>query len=176
MGSYVNKALVDGEDVIAKAHYHWLNWVVPSLAVLAPFGLQVVVWIYVGAATQAWLNYLTLGLVALGVLYFLWEWLRMRATEIAVTDRRFIRKTGWIGRDTSEIELRSIEEVGLKQTIWGRIFGYGTLTVRGTGAGLIVSPGIDDPKIFQKAIQTAQERMRQRLGVQALQPGTPGPS
>ena len=176
MGAYVNRALVDGEEVIAKAHYHWLNWVVPSLAILFPVVLQILSWVYIGIGVRAWLNYITVGLIVAGCLYFLWQFIRIRATEIAVTDRRFIRKTGWIGRDTSEIELRSIEEVGLKQTIWGRIFGYGTLTVRGTGAGIIVSPGIDDPKIFQRAIQTAQEKLRQRLGVQALQPGSPGPS
>lgn len=170
MGSYVDKALVTGEEVIARAHYHWLNWVVPSLAVLVPFSLQVASWIWVGAGTRAWLNYVTVALIVAGVVFFLWEMIRIRATEIAVTDRRFIRKTGWIGRDTAEIELRSIEEVGLKQTIWGRIFGYGTLTVRGTGSGIVVSPGLDDPKIFQKAIQTAQEKLRQRLAASAAAP------
>lgn len=176
MTGYVDKALVEGETVIARAHYHWLNWVIPGLAVLGPFILQVLSWSYVGAATRAWLDYLTFGLIVIGAIYFILELIRIRATEIAVTDRRFIRKTGWIARDASEIELRSIEEVGLKQTIWGRLMGYGTLTVRGTGAGVVVSPGIDDPKLFQRAIQTAQERLRVRLGMQAIHPGTPGPS
>lgn len=176
MTGYVDKALVDGETVIARAHYHWLNWVMPSLGVLVPVAIQILCWVYVGAGTRAWLDYLTIGFIVVGLLYFLWELIRIRATEIAVTDRRFIRKTGWIARDASEIELRSIEEVGLKQTVWGRLLGYGTLTVRGTGAGMVVSPGIDDPKLFQRAIQTAQEKMRARLGMQAIHPGNPGPS
>ena len=170
---YVDRALVEGEHVIARAHYHWLNWVVPSLAVLAPLALQIVCWIYVDASTRAWLTYLTGGLIVAGLFYFLWQFIRIRATEIAVTDRRFIRKTGWIARDTAEIELRNIEEVKLKQTIAGRIFGYGTLTIRGTGAGLVESPGIDDPKIFQKAIQTAQSHLRALAG-QAPAPNAPG--
>lgn len=172
MASYVDKALVDGETVIARAHYHWLNWVLPCLALLVPLLIQILCWIYVGADTRAWLNYLTVGLIIAGGIYCLWQIIRIRSTEIAVTDRRFIRKTGWIGRDSSEIELRSIEEVGLKVTVWGRILGYGTLTIRGTGAGVIESPGLDDPKIFQKAIQTAQERLRARLGVTGSQPPT----
>jgi hypothetical protein len=54
----------------------------------------------------------------------------------------------------------------------GRILGYGTLTVRGTGAGLVESPGIDDPKVFQKAIQTAQSRLRALAGAPVpLAPG-----
>ncbi len=164
MGSYVDKALVDGETVIARAHYHWLNWVVPCMALVVPILLQILSWIYVGYGTRVWLNYVTIGLIIAGGLYFLWQIVRIRSTEIAVTDRRFIRKTGWIGRNTAEIELRSIEEVGLKMTVMGRLFGYGTLTIRGTGAGVVECPGLDDPKIFQKAIQTAQERLRARQG------------
>lgn len=170
MGSYIDKALVEGETVIARAHYHWLNWVVPSLALLVPVLLQILSWIYVGSGTRAWLNYITIGLIIAGGIYCLWQVIRIRATEIAVTDRRFIHKTGWIGRNTAEIELRSIEEVGLKMTVMGRIFGYGTLTIRGTGAGIVESKGLDDPKVFQKAIQTAQERLRARLGPAPVQP------
>jgi len=170
MGSYIDKALVEGETVIARAHYHWLNWVVPSLALLVPVLLQILSWIYVGSGTRAWLNYITIGLIIAGGIYCLWQVIRIRATEIAVTDRRFIHKTGWIGRNTAEIELRSIEEVGLKMTVMGRIFGYGTLTIRGTGAGIVESKGLDDPKVFQKAIQTAQERLRARLGPPPVQP------
>lgn len=168
---YVDRSLVEGEHVIARAHYHWLNWVMPSLAILVPVSLQVVSWIYVDASTRAWLSYLTGGLIIAGLLYFLWQLIRIRATEIAVTDRRFIRKTGWIARDTAEIELRNIEEVNLKQTIMGRILGYGTLTIRGTGAGLVESPGIDDPKVFQKAIQTAQSHLRALIGQTPLSRG-----
>jgi len=161
---YVDRALVEGETVVARAHYHWLNWVWPGLAVAIPVLLQIASWVWVEAPTRAWLSYLTIGLILAGLVFFLWEYIRIKSTEIAVTDRRFIRKTGWIGRDTAEIELRNIEEVNLKQTITGRIFGYGTLTVRGTGAGMVVSPGIDDPKIFQKAIQTAQSHLRALVG------------
>jgi len=165
MGPYIDNALVDGETVIARAHYHWLSWVVPSLAVIVPVCLQILSWIYVGEGTRAWLSYITIGLIIAGGIYCLWQIIRIRATEIAVTDRRFIHKTGWISRDTAEIELRSIEEVKLQMSVMGRIFGYGTLTIRGTGAGIVESKGLDDPKIFQKAIQTAQERLRARLGV-----------
>lgn len=166
MGNYVDNALVDGEVVIARASFHWLNWFWPVVAVVVPALLQIACWIWIDGSARAWLNYLTIGLLIAGVIYFVWQYLRIRSTEIAVTDRRFIRKTGWISRDTAEIELRSIEEVGLRQTIWGRIMGFGTLTIRGTGAGVVVSEGLDQPKAFQKSIQTAQERLRTRLGGQ----------
>lgn len=166
MASYVDKALVEGETVIARAHYHWLNWILPALALIVPILLQILSWVYVAADVRAWMNYITFGLIIAGGIYCLWHVIRIRATEIAVTDRRFIRKTGWISRQTAEIELRSIEEVGLKITVMGRILGYGTITIRGTGAGMVVSEGVENPKDFQKAIQTAQERLRARGGIQ----------
>ena len=170
MGRYIDRALVDGEHIIARAHYHWVNWVRPVLAVLIPLAIQVAVWTYVSPDHRVWVNYISLGLLVLGILYFLWEFIRMRETEIAVTDRRFIRKTGWISRDTNEIELRSIEESNLKQSILGRLLGYGTLTIRGTGQGIIVSEGIAAPKAFQKAIQAGQSKLRAATGLGPLVP------
>jgi uncharacterized membrane protein YdbT with pleckstrin-like domain len=164
MRSYINQALVPGEEIVANTHFHWTNWVWPVLMFLLPVVLYAASLVYVGANTRVWLNYVLWALIAAGLFYFLWELIRIRATEIAVTDRRFIRKTGWIAHETSEIELRSIEEVGLKQSVLGRIFGYGDMTIRGTGAGLIVMEGIDAPKSLQKSIQTAQEKLRQRSG------------
>lgn len=176
MGAYIDKSLVDGETVIARAHYHWLSWVLPCLSLVVPILLQLLSWIYVDYETRAWLNYLTFGLIVVGGFYCLWEVIRIRSTEIAVTDRRFIRKTGWISRNSAEIELRSIEEVGLKMTVMGRLLGYGALTIRGTGAGMVESPGLDDPRSFQKAIQTAQERLRARGGASGLSAAPPPPS
>lgn len=169
MAGYVDKALVEGEHVIARAYYHWINWFWPVMAVLIPLAIQIVSWTLVELEHREWLNYLTLGLLVMGALYFLWEFIRMNETEVAVTDRRFIRKTGWISRDTSEIELRSVEEVNLKQTILGRILGYGTITIRGTGAGIVTSPGISRPKVFQKAIQAGQAKMRAGMGMPPIQ-------
>lgn len=170
MAGYVDKALVDGEHIIARAHYHWVNWIIPVLALLIPLGLQIWVWAGVGPDHRGWVSYISLTVLALGVLYFLWELIRMRETEIAVTDRRFIRKTGWISRDTNEIELRSIEESNLKQSVLGRLLGYGTLTIKGTGQGVIVSDGIAAPKAFQKAMQAGQAKTRSAMTLGPLAP------
>ena len=67
-----------------------------------------------------------------------------------LTDSRYIQKTGWIARDTEEISIYKIEEVDLSQSILGRILGYGSISISGTGSGNIVLKSIDDPLIFQK--------------------------
>lgn len=153
--SYVSNALVDGETVLWRAHYHWLTWVMPVLSLAVPAALWLLTFFYFSPETRAFMHYVMLIVTGLGLLYFLWEVIRLRSTEIAVTNRRFIRKTGWISRDTSEISLRNIEEVKLDQSIWGRILGYGAITVRGTGGSAVSSPLIDNPKQLQKQLQMA---------------------
>ncbi len=55
------------------------------------------------------------------------------ATEIVKTNKRIIFKTGLIMRDTIEIPLSQIESVNVTQSVFGRIFGYGTISIIGTG-------------------------------------------
>ena len=44
-----------------------------------------------------------------------------------------IYKTGLVQRDTTEINMAKIESVDVSQSILGRVFDFGTLTIRGTG-------------------------------------------
>jgi uncharacterized membrane protein YdbT with pleckstrin-like domain len=63
------------------------------------------------------------------------EWFRWWITEIAVTNRRVIYKKGFIRRQTNEMNMHKVESVQVYQSILGRMLGYGTVTILGTGAG-----------------------------------------
>jgi uncharacterized membrane protein YdbT with pleckstrin-like domain len=54
-------------------------------------------------------------------------------TEIVKTNRRIIFKTGFIVRDTTEIPLSQVESVNVNQSILGRIFRFGDISIIGTG-------------------------------------------
>jgi Predicted membrane protein len=71
-------------------------------------------------------------------------------TERVLTNERYIQKIGWISRDTEEMSLDRIEEVNLNQSLLGRILGFGTVEISGTGSGKITLRYIDNPLIFQK--------------------------
>ena len=71
-------------------------------------------------------------------------------TERVLTNSRYIQKSGWIARNTEEISIYKIEEVDLSQTILGRVLGYGSISISGTGSGNIILNSIDDPLLFQK--------------------------
>ena len=59
--------------------------------------------------------------------------LRLIGTEMGITTKRVIYKTGIIGRKTNEIQMSKIETVEMNQSILGRIFGYGNVKITGTG-------------------------------------------
>src|SRR5258708_12817532 len=59
--------------------------------------------------------------------------LKRNVTEMAVTNRRVIVKSGLVDRRTNEILLSRIESVVVDEPAMGRIFGYATLIIPGTG-------------------------------------------
>lgn len=79
-------------------------------------------------------------------------WLRQWSTEMVVTDRRVIYKIGLIRRHTVEMNISKIETVDVEQDILGRIFGYGTVLIRGTGAGFEPLQQVADPLALRNAI------------------------
>lgn len=73
--------------------------------------------------------------------------------EFAVTNRRVIVKTGLISRKTLEMNLSKIESVNVDQSIFGRLLGYGTITIIGTGGTRESFPNISEPILFRKKFQ-----------------------
>ena len=104
-------------------------------------------WIY---TFSAFLFLLFLGIFIIGIIIFLKMMINKWTTERVLTDSRYIQKTGWIARETEEISIFKIEEVDLSQTILGRILGFGSISISGTGSGNIVLKSIDNPLTFQK--------------------------
>jgi uncharacterized membrane protein YdbT with pleckstrin-like domain len=131
--NYINRSLGAGERVVARAHFHWLYTLRAVLALIF------------------------LGVIILGIIIFFAMMIRKWTTEIGITNRRFILKTGLLTLNTQEIALANIEGVQVRQGFWGRVFGLGRLTIEGTGVDKIVTPTIADPVIFRREIESAKE-------------------
>src|SRR5215204_2390731 len=61
-------------------------------------------------------------------------------------------KTGLVQRYTTEINMAKIESVDVSQSILGRVFDFGTLTIRGTGETIEALRNIASPLQFRNAI------------------------
>ena len=73
--------------------------------------------------------------------------------EFAITNKRVIIKTGLISRKTFEMNHSKIESVNVDQGILGRILGYGTIRIVGSGGTREVFPNIRQPLDFRKKFQ-----------------------
>ena len=80
-------------------------------------------------------------------------WLKLRTTEYGLTGQRVILKRGIIARRTQEMRSRAIETVEISQTVWGRIFGTGSVLVTGQGMSDVVFSNIDSPLDVKRAIE-----------------------
>jgi LPXTG-motif cell wall-anchored protein len=156
LASYLEQSLGDGEQVIARASFHWLYTAQALLALIVPFIVLIAILMFAPRQTNDWLTIIGLILLVVGVIIFLRRMIRKWTTEIAVTSHRFIEKHGLISLRTNEIALANIEGVRVFQGVWGRIWGYGTLRIEGTGVDAVDIPPIAHPVAFRRAIETAK--------------------
>jgi len=77
-------------------------------------------------------------------------------SEFAITDKRVIIKVGLISRRTLEMNINKIESVNVNQGVLGRMLGYGTIVVIGTGGTKEHFSAISDPMTFRKKFQELQ--------------------
>jgi uncharacterized membrane protein YdbT with pleckstrin-like domain len=128
--SYLDESLAPGERVVARFALHW-------------------------TAKGRLILGIVLIPVVIGIFITIYEWLRLRSIELAVTSQRVVYKTGIVGRETEEIRLSALETVDLQQTAWGRMLGYGNVRVTGRGESSLVFAHVADPVGVKRAIETA---------------------
>jgi uncharacterized membrane protein YdbT with pleckstrin-like domain len=129
--SYIDESLIEGETLIHRARVSW--W--------SQFGM-----VLVGIVTLV---------VGVGLVFLAIAWIRVRSTEIAITNRRVIVKTGFVKRHTVEINLEKVEALKVEQGLWGRLLNFGSIYI--TGAGTSVAPihDIADPLVFRRKFMEA---------------------
>jgi uncharacterized membrane protein YdbT with pleckstrin-like domain len=136
MASYIDKVLIAGERVVYQARLS-----------LWPFAG----WILLGVVTLP---------ILIGLIILLWVWMRYASTELAITNKRIIVKVGFISRDTMELNLARVESLQVHQSLFGRMFDYGSILISGAGSPQAPVPGIAHPlecrKFFMEATDATQ--------------------
>ncbi len=144
-----------GETVLREARMSW--WGLWPRVVLGLIGLALLGW---GLLRQDQAGY---AVAIFGGLMCLWfvggALLRRGAMHVKLTPRYIVLQTGLMSRHTSTVMLNRVESLDVDQSLWQRMTGYGTLTIRGTGSEDLRLVGITDPVGFQaearKAINAA---------------------
>ncbi|WP_143428586.1 PH domain-containing protein [Helicobacter sp. 13S00482-2] len=97
-----------------------------------------------------------------GVVLFIYKAICVWTTELAITEKSVVAKWGLIRRDTIELRINKVESVRLKQGIVGRMLGFGTIIIVGTGSSSAPIKGIKRPIRFKKELIALQEKNSQK--------------
>ncbi len=154
--SYVESNLIPGEQVLYKTGLHWIVFVGPVFVAVL-FGL-------IGLPLLFMRESATVGfffLVFAGLLILLGYLIR-KATEMAVTNKRIVIKTGLLSRKTFELLLTKVESIGVEEGLLGRMLGYGSVVVRGTGGTPEPFKNVAHPLEFRRQVQQRVEEREQK--------------
>lgn len=165
MASYVDSTLLPNEVVIYRANVSlwslFSHLLLGVLLVAVGFALTFLYWATIKESTIE--LSISLFVVAVGLISFLWAYIRYKTTEFAVTDRRIIAKTGLIARNTVEMFLDKVESLNVDQGVMGRILDYGTIGIRGTGVTEETIRNISNPLMLRKQFMAAADTYRKKV-------------
>jgi uncharacterized membrane protein YdbT with pleckstrin-like domain len=152
--SYIENNLMSGEVIVHRANLHWMIYL-PSIFI----GLFSVLICFIGG-----------GAIVFGIMLLLFLVMPMavsaavsaQTSEFAVTNKRVMMKVGFIRRTSLEVLLTKVEALMVDQDILGRIFGFGTIIVEGTGGTKNPFSKIANPMVFRRAVQEQIEKATER--------------
>ncbi len=156
---YVENNLNPGERILYATHLHWIVLLrsLVMTTILSAVGLALIVWDFAAkhtergegqAAAIAGLTLILVGGVILGIAF-----IRRNAWEAAVTNRRIVIKVGFLTKRTIELFLAKVESVEVEQTLSGRMLGFGSIVVRGTGGTNEPFSHVANPLEFRRQVQ-----------------------
>lgn len=169
---YIYSALVPGEKVLYQATIHWLFYLdlgALFLIILSSYLLInhpsflnaedspfISVWVPPLFSKElvdisVWEIGLT-SLFCIGLLILAEVFIAKQTTELVVTSKRVVAKFGFLTRTIIELKLRRFESITVEQSILGRIFNYGTLTITGMGGVKTTVPSIMAPLRFKRVL------------------------
>jgi uncharacterized membrane protein YdbT with pleckstrin-like domain len=157
--SYLDDHLLAGERIIYRARLHWTIFATAIVVVLLGVVMAIVLRIldpgywYLGAA-----------LAGIGLLLAIGPAIRYTSSEFAVTDKRVLAKHGFIERESIETLLTKVEAIGVDQGIIGRLLGFGSISITGTGGTEESFPRIAQPLEFRRQIQSQVVALEERRG------------
>jgi hypothetical protein len=109
-----------------------------------------------------------------GIAVAVWTALRYINQEYVLTNRRVIQVEGVLNRNSTDSSLEKINDAVLTQSVFGRMFDYGDLTVlTASEAGIDKMRMLRKPIAFKKAMLDAKHEFEVDMERSGWQPGPP---
>jgi uncharacterized membrane protein YdbT with pleckstrin-like domain len=142
--SYIEQNLMNGEKILHRSKLHWIIF------------LWSIVWFVIAMLLPFLINdSAALGaiLVVVAIIMGVSSFINYKTSEFGITNKRVIVKVGFIRRHSLEVLLNKIEGIQVDQGILGRMLGFGSITVSGTGGTKDPFHKIEAPLEFRKKVQ-----------------------
>ena len=144
--SYIKSQLLPGEQIRYRGHLHRIIFVpAGAFAVLAVLALVI--------AMQSGDWPLFWGLAIPALVAYVWAQIIYTTSEFAITNKRVVIKVGWLRRRTVETMLSKVEGINVDQSVLGRLLGYGSIVITGTGGTAEPFRNIGNPFEFRRQVQ-----------------------
>jgi uncharacterized membrane protein YdbT with pleckstrin-like domain len=127
--SYIERELNEGERIVLMGRVSWWTIVPQTLLTLVVGGgvaAAIVALVSGGLGSMFWM-------IAMPLLLVMWiasiarQVLRVLSTEIAITDRRVMSKTGILRTEVKTTPLDKVNNVNVSQSFLGNILGFGDM-------------------------------------------------
>lgn len=167
--SYASRLLSRGEEIVFETRQHWFSvfaktWIWLILLIL---GAALLIWVNTGGSgleepSSTILLVGSIVLIAVSLIRIgltVWAW---QNQEFLVTTRRIIRCEGIFNKEMSDSSLEKVNDARLSQSIFGRIFDFGTLdilTAADEESTIADFPMMADPVKFKVAMLNQKEMM-----------------
>jgi uncharacterized membrane protein YdbT with pleckstrin-like domain len=167
--------MLPGESLVLVDHPHWI---VVLKSLVAPIILLIVAAVIDATVKNTGISnfrlFVTLAAVAIALLWLIVVWIRWQSTSYTLTDQRIKIETGVFGRQSKMIPIDRVQDCTTKQSLVGRMLGYGRVEIDAAGAqGAEVLDHLPNPSAFRDQVFVQSEKRR---GGQApaAQPSTSG--
>jgi uncharacterized membrane protein YdbT with pleckstrin-like domain len=128
----VPRYLLRGENLVVTVHRHWIvlakSLLLPALVVVVVIAATVV--LPLSADVRVLIALLGLALAGLWTIF---GWVRWASISLTVTDHRVLMESGILSRESKVIPLDRVQDVSTRQSLAGRLFGYGTVEIDAAG-------------------------------------------
>ena len=139
--SKIENNLIAGESILYRANISWAAFIMPVVLSI------VLIWMSTKVAD------FVVVIVVIFTLYILLRiLLAILSTEFVLTNRRIIAKRGIIRQHSIELMLSQVESISISQTLDGRLFGFGTVTISGSGGTHEYFKSISKPMELRKQV------------------------
>jgi len=142
--SYIEKNLMNGESVLYRGNLHWVVFLWPAIWFI------IAIMFFSGGGDTAPVGVL---FILIAIVTGIASFINYKTSEFGITNKRVIVKVGFIRTNSLEVLLNKVEGIQVNQGVLGKILGFGSITVSGTGGTKDPFHKISAPFEFRRKAQ-----------------------